>query len=162
MPIPSQLAVAAYCFKSNTNLLQKSFDGLTTEEWMRRPNGSSNHLLWVVGHVLWARGAVLGLLGSPWTAPAAELFARGVKVEDADKYPAPEEIVAALEDSSTRMTTALEQASEEKLAQPGPERIPSVDGTVGGVINFLAFHETTHVGQAAYLRAYLGHSGIMG
>jgi len=162
MPVPSQLSIAAYSFKSNTNLLQKSFDGLTAEEWLHRPNGSSNHLLWVVGHVLWARGAVLGLLGSPWTSPSAALFARGVKVEDAGKYPAPEELSAALSDSSARLTAALEGASEEELAKPGPEKIPSVDGTVGGVVSFLAFHETTHVGQAAYLRAYLGHPGVMG
>ena len=162
MPVPSQLAIAAFSYKTNADLLKKSFDGLTPEEWLRRPNETSNHILWVVGHVLWARAAVLGLLGSPWTAPEAALFGRGVKLEDAAKYPTPEVLGAALDESSARMTAALEAVSEEKLAAPGPERIPSVDGTVGGVVNFLAYHETTHVGQAAYLRTYLGHAGIMG
>ena len=33
---------------------------------------------------------------------------------------------------------------------------------VSGIVNFLAIHETYHVGQASYLRGWLGHKGLMG
>jgi uncharacterized damage-inducible protein DinB len=49
------------------------------------------------------------------------------------------------------------------LSAPPPEKAPpSTDGTLGGVISFLAYHETYHVGQAAYLSRWLGHAQIMG
>ena len=39
---------------------------------------------------------------------------------------------------------------------------PSADGKISGVINFLAIHETYHVGQVSYLRSWMGHKGVMG
>jgi len=48
------------------------------------------------------------------------------------------------------------------VPSPGCEFGGAGDGTTGGVINFLAFHETYHVGQLAYLRCWLGHEGPQG
>jgi uncharacterized damage-inducible protein DinB len=41
-------------------------------------------------------------------------------------------------------------------------KVPSADGTLGGVINFLAYHDTYHTGQVAFLRGWLGHEGVAG
>jgi hypothetical protein len=56
----------------------------------------------------------------------------------------------------------MEAASEETLNVPVTQGPPTADGKLSGVVHFLAFHETYHVGQAAYVRSWLGHSGIMG
>ncbi|MGD0787094.1 MAG: DinB family protein [Terracidiphilus sp.] len=162
MTIPSQIASAAFTYGLNTGLFKKSFEGLTTEDWLRRPSDSSNHLLWIVGHVIWARGVALGFLGAPWTNSWAPLFGRGVKLDDSAEYPRPEELTLAWEEVSARLTAALEDASEETLSAPSPERIPSADGKASGVINFLAGHESYHLGQVAYLRCWMGHTGIAG
>ncbi len=162
MPVPTAIATAASTYSHNAQFLVKSYAGLTDEEWLRRPGDQSNHLLWIVGHVAWARSAVLGLLGAPWSKPWLPLFARGVKLDDAAGYPTPQEISLAWDEVSAALTAAIDQASPEALAAPAPPRIPSFDGTVGGTIAFLAFHESLHVGQAAYLRTWLGHEGTMG
>jgi hypothetical protein len=162
MPVPTQIAYAAYNYQLNAGLLKKSFDGLTPEEWLRRPSESSNHLLWIVGHVVWARGALLGFLGSPWSTPWLPLFARGAKLDPSAAYPTPQQAALALEDVSARLTAALEAATEESLSQPSPERIPSADGKIAGLVDFLSFHDSYHVGQAAYLRCWLGHDGVAG
>jgi hypothetical protein len=162
MPVPTRIAGAAHSFQLNNDLLKKGLDGLNTEEWLRSPGASSNHILWIVGHVIWARVAVLGLLGSEWSRPWLSLFGRGAKPADAAEYPTPEEATLAFEEVSARLTAALEGASEETLSKPSPERIPSADGQISGVLNFLAYHETIHVGQVAYLRKWLGHSGVAG
>jgi hypothetical protein len=39
---------------------------------------------------------------------------------------------------------------------------PSSDGKESGIVDFLAIHETYHIGQASYLRGWLGHKGLMG
>jgi len=162
MTIPSQIANAAYTFGQNAGLFKKSFEGLTTEEWLRRPNDSSNHLLWIVGHVIWARSAALGFLGSPWTKPFLPLFARGAKLDETAQYPTPEEMTLAWEEATARLSAAMEEVSEDTLSAPSPERIPSADGKISGLVNFLANHETFHLGQVAYLRCWMGHTGIAG
>jgi hypothetical protein len=162
MPLSPSIASAAYSFSTSAALFSKSFEGLSTEEWLRRPNGNSNHMLWIAGHVIWARAAVLGMLGQPWTQPWFPLFTRGSKTVEASEYPAPEEMLNSFTEVSTRLTAALESATAETLSAPAPERIPSADKTLAGTILFLAHHDAYHLGQAAYIRAWLGHGGIAG
>jgi len=162
MPIPSQITGAANSFQFNTDLFKKSLDGLTPEECLRRPNDKSNHMTWIFCHVIWARGVVLKFLGTEFSKPWFPLFARGVKLDESAAYPTPEEALAAWDEVTRQLTTAMEGASEEALSKPGPPGIPSPDGKVSGVVGFLAHHETYHLGQTAYLRSWLGHGGIVG
>ncbi len=162
MPIPTQIAHAAASFRMNAQLLDKSFDGLSAEEWEKCPGDSSNNMIWIAGHIVWARSRVLMLLGKEWSRPWLDLFQRGSNPGDAAGYQSPEELVAAWEDVKTVLSPALEEASAEVLAAPGPEKIPSFDGKLSGVVAFLAWHEGYHVGQAAYLHRWLGHGQVAG
>ncbi len=162
MPVPAVVAGAAedYCF--NNAFLANTVKDLSPEEWLKRPNETSNHIAWIVGHVIWARKAILGRLGTDWSQPWLGLYARGVKVDDTTVYPSPETLINAWLEVGGVLTDALENASEEVLSQPSTQGPPSADGKVSGVIRFLAYHETYHVGQVAYLRCWLGHKGMMG
>lgn len=162
MPVPSQIAHAAGSFNMNAGLLDKSIDGLTLDEWHKRPGDSSNAMIWIAGHIVWARSRTLGLLGREWSRPWLDLFQRGSNPGDASQYPAPEELVAAWTDVKATLSAALEGVSAAVLSAPGPEKIPNYDGMVSGVIGFLAWHEGYHVGQAAYLRRWLGKGGVAG
>jgi uncharacterized damage-inducible protein DinB len=163
LPIPASIAHAAEDYRFNGDFLANAVKGLSPEEWLKRPNESSNHIAWVVGHVIWARKGVLARLGRVWSAPWLGLFARGATLDETVAYPSAETLIDAWREVSGVLTEALENASEEALAEPAkPPSPPSPDGKVSGVIRFLAYHETYHVGQAAYLRSWLGHKGIMG
>lgn len=162
MPAESRIAAASHTFRMNANLLEKSFSDLEPGEWLRRPAESSNPVLWIVGHVIWSRSRVLAMLGEEWTRPWLPLFARGATLADNAQYPAPEEMMAAWHDVTAHLTAALDAASNETLAAPVGDKSPSYDGTVGGMVTFLAFHEAFHVGQVAYLRCWLGHEGVVG
>ena len=163
MPVPAQITSAAAMFRHNEVLLPKAYEGVTGEEWNRRPNETSNSLLWELGHITWARGCTLYILGVEWSTPWLNEFGRGKSAADDSKYPPVEELVAAWNECSAALTAALESASLELLSAPSPEKAPpSTDGTLGGVISFLAYHETYHVGQAAYISRWLGHAPIMG
>ena len=162
MPTVSQLSNAAFCFQLNNRMLKKGFDGLSHEDWLRRPSESSNHLLWIMGHAIWARGNALRFLGTEWSLPWLPLFARGAKLDDSAEYPTPEQVMLAWQDVSAHLTAALEQVSEDVLSAPSPEGIPSADGKVSGLMDFFAYHDAYHLGQVAYLRCWLGHGGIAG
>lgn len=156
------ILVAAATFDRNSKMFAKAHGGLTDEEWLRRPGENSNHLLWIIGHMIWARGAVLRMLGSECTRPWFPLFSIGSKVTEAAEYPSVEELKSAWQEMAAALATALEQAAPDALSAKAPERIPTFDGKLSGTIEFMAYHETYHVGQVAYLKTWLGHEGISG
>lgn len=162
MAVPPRIAHSAYTFNRNSHFLKQSVAGLTDDEWVRRPNEHSNHLLWIVGHVAWARTIVLNRLQAPWETPWMDLYARGAKCIDSPDCPSPKIAMEAWEQSCDRLNTAIEGASEALLNTPAGEGPPSADGKLSGLVDTLAFHETYHVGQIAYLRCWLGYSGPMG
>lgn len=160
MPASNRISTAAQIFKANDTFLKQAIDGLSDEEWRRRPNEDTNHLLWLAGHVTWARSMLLTRLGAPWSAQWMPLFARGSKCADSPDSPSPTVVMQAWNESCEYLKAAMEAVSEEKLDEANGR--PSFDGKVSGLVDFLAFHETYHVGQAVYLRSYLGHGGSMG
>lgn len=161
MPVAPQITHAAAVFRFNTNLLDKSIAGLTPEELSSHP-GACNCLLWVTGHIVWARSRVLAVLGVPFTRPWLSCFERGSNPADAAQYPGPEELIAAWQEIKTALAAAFESATPEALAAPAPEKVPSFDGMLSGTLAFMAWHEGYHVGQAAYLRSWLGRGQVAG
>ncbi len=158
----SRIAHAAQSYNQNASFLRQSVAGLSDDEWLRRPNDHSNHLLWIVGHVAWARTMLLARLEAPWTTPWMALYARGKKCVEGPDCPSPSTAMEAWNESCTRLLAAMEAASEELLSTPATQGPPSADGMLSGIVDFLAFHETYHIGQIAYLRSWLGHAGAMG
>lgn len=162
MPVASQIAHAAGAFRMNADLFDRSLEGLAPEEWETCPGESSNSFAWIAGHIVWARSRALGFLGTTWSRPWLAQFARGAKTDEPSAYPSPEEIVLAWQDVKTVLNAALENASDETVCAKCPPGPPSFDGTLGGQLSFFAIHESYHVGQAAYLRRWLGHGQIAG
>ncbi|HVC46930.1 MAG TPA: hypothetical protein VND90_06755 [Terracidiphilus sp.] len=60
----------------------------------------------------------------------------------------------------TAVAAALESASAEALSRPANP--PSIDGTFGGMVDFLAMHETYHIGQLSYACRWLGLDRVFG
>ncbi len=152
MPIAPELVTTSQIFKRNEAMLAKSIEGLSTEQWTHRPQESSNSALWILGHIVWARSRALKLLGVDWTADWLKHFERGSKPEDALHYPPPEEVQAAWKELCASLPAALEAVPAEAMAVATQPPSPSLDGTVGGMVGFLAMHETYHVGQVVYVR----------
>lgn len=162
MPAPAVIATAAYNYRFNSGFLVKMVSDLSPDEWLRRPDGTCNHVAWIVGHVVWTRKALLKRLGVEWSRPWLDSFSRGSKCDDGAAGPSSEELLDAWREVSTVLDTALDAVTEETLAQPATSGPPSHNGKISGVVDFLAVHETYHIGQASYLRGWLGHKGLMG
>lgn len=162
MAIPAIVASAAENFRFNSRSLKDAVSDLSPEEWLKRPNENTNHIAWIVGHVVLGRSRVLHFMGTEWTKPGLEIFGRGKKLQEDSAYPSPESLLSAWSDAGHAMAAAFESISEDLLLQPAPKGPPSLDGKVSGIVNFMAIHETYHLGQASYLRSWLGHKGLMG
>jgi len=149
-------------FKTNTDIVKKAIDVILPEQWFLRPGNDSNHLMWVAGHLVASRAAVLKSLGAEWQTSWSALFTRGAKLATAEKYPAAEEVRNAWDDVSGKLLISLADAPADVLAKPAPKGPPSFDGKISGLVAFLAFHETYHVGQVSYLRKWLGYGQSVG
>ncbi len=162
MPVSAAIAGASASFIQNTGAVQKVVAGLTPEQWLSRPNDHSNHVTWIVGHVIWARQILISRVGSDWSCPGLEPFARSAKLEESSSYPAPEVLLAHLQHSAIALDATLSALTPEALAAPAPPGPPSPDGKISGFIGVLAWHETYHLGQIAYLRSWFGLPPVFG
>jgi hypothetical protein len=156
MSMPPEFVTTAHIFRRNESLLAKAIEGIGAEQWTLRPQELGNCALWIVGHIVWARSRALKLLGVEWTAPWLSQFERGSKCEDTSQYPSSADVLIAWEELCASLQPALEAAPAEAMATLAKPPSPSFDGTIGGMVSFLAMHETYHVGQVVYLRRLLG------
>jgi uncharacterized damage-inducible protein DinB len=162
MPAPAVIAAAAENYRFNSGFLEKTVGDLSPEEWLRRPDARGNHIAWIVGHVVWTRKRLLERLGTQWSQTWLESFARGAKCEDGATYPSIDVLLGAWREVSGVLASTLDSVPDDVLATPVTSGPRSADGKVSGIVNFLAIHETYHVGQASYLRSWMGHKGLMG
>jgi uncharacterized damage-inducible protein DinB len=149
-------------FNANSSVFEKATAGIPDEKWLIQPGEDSNHLLFIAGHVVVHRAFVPKYLDLEWSAPWAGLFSPGAKRVAPDRYPSVSEIQKAWGEVSEKLMAALPKATPELAVQPVPKERPSLNGTVGGAIGLLCFHETYHVGQMGCLRKWLGFGPSVG
>ena len=149
-------------FRFNTDIISKAIDGVRNEDWFRAPGDDSNHLMWLLGHVVVHRGLVLKTMGGEWESSWAPLFTRGSERVDDAEYPSVDEIREAWNQISEQLKTALREAPEDVLTKASAEGMPSFDKQVGGTVAFLAFHDAYHTGQMSFLRKWLGYGQTVG
>ena len=147
-------------FQANSDLVKKATEEVPPHQWVQKPAESSNHMLWIVGHLTWCRGIILKALGAEGEAPWGSLFGRGAKLVNTDQYPTIGEIRTTWGDLTDRLMARLDSVPAEVLAQPHDK--PAFDGKTGGFIAFLALHEAYHAGQLSYLRKWLGQGQVVG
>jgi uncharacterized damage-inducible protein DinB len=146
-------------FQFSYGALGRNLEGITHEESLRAPEPGGNSLNWVLGHLLFYRNRILGLLGQPpaWDSPQAARYARGSAPLDPADDPVPlETLRAGFDRSQEQLLAALAAASEEALAATNERGEP-----VAQRLALLAMHEGYHGGQIALLRRLLGHSGAI-
>ena len=149
-------------YRTNTEIVNRALAGVEPEHWLKQPGDDSNHLLWMLGHVVVHRGMVLKYLGVDWDKPWASLFARGSERLDEANYPSTEEMQAAWQQVSEALASALKNPSADVLGQDAPKGPLSFDGKVSGSVAFLALHDSYHVGQISFLRKWLGYGRTVG
>ena len=161
MPVPAVIATAAENYRFNSDFLTRMVQDLSPEEWLKHPGEvrTTSPGLW---DTFPCRGRTLHFIGTEWPQPILENFGRGKKRMEDSAYPSPESLVSAWQESGEALAAALESVPEDLLAQAATQGPPSADGKVSGIVNFMAIHETYHLGQASYLRSWMGHKGLMG
>lgn len=157
LDVHASLPMLRTVFERNLKVLTSSAEGVD-EAGARVPvvEGGS-HFHWLLAHLVASRDALLERIGAErvWTAEAAKAFGRGSTPSVPDG--------ATLADHLGRL-----RAQQELL----DAALPTLDATalareagrmsVGGWIEFLAWHESYHVGQATLYRRVAGLPSAIG
>ena len=164
MQVTSPIADTIAQYHLNEYVLSQALPSITAEESLRRPSSHSNHALWILGHMIYARTSVLRFAGKgdAWMRPWLPLFPRGAELKEDSAYPAWFELVAAWNELTPILQSALEEAPASLLDNPAPAAPPSTDGKISGVLSFFANHEAYHAGQLGFLTTWLGHARPVG
>ena len=149
-------------FKANTEIINRAIADVRPDDWFRTPGDDSNHLMWLLGHVVVHRGKLLKTLGHEWNSSWTPLFARGSERLADSEYPSIEEMTGTWKQISDQLRTALREAPEEVLAKPMPDSPFSFDKKVSGLVAFYAFHDAYHTGQLSFVRKWLGYGQTVG
>jgi hypothetical protein len=148
-------------FNVVTNAYLRALDGLDREALLQRPSPRSNPMLWVAGHLVQSRARLINILGGSQELPWPELFRTGSRLAEPNAYPDVGQISAKWRELTAELMSRLESLGPNALAGDAPPRIASADGSLGGAIANLAFHEGYHVGQLGFIRKLLGHSSLL-
>jgi DinB superfamily len=160
--VPKIIEQVTFIFKLNNEMVTRTLAGLTDADCWTAPVGGGNPIMWLVGHATISRAGLLNKLGAGYDHGLGPLFNRGAVRGDLSAYPSRQVIEAAWNGTRARMRDGFASLTEEMLvAPPSGHPLPGVSDNAG-LIAFMAFHESYHVGQMGYLRRMLGHSGVAG
>lgn len=158
------LAAGAFLkqFRSNEHFFAKALDGIQEADLWRCPAEHVNPMLWLAGHVADTRAVVLKVMGEDYQLPWADQFRRGSHLGNPTQYPSLLEVKSVMAETSSHINAMLPLIDDERLCRPASGiGIPRAE-TLLDEISFLAWHDTYHLGQMAYLRKALGFPAIGG
>jgi uncharacterized damage-inducible protein DinB len=145
----------------NLDTIKSQTQGLTHADSVLQLPFRGNCLNWVLGHIASSRSTMLKALGEKPAMSEAQLKRYGYGSEpvcaDGEDILTLEQLLTALEQSQTALTTSLQKISAEELAR----EVQSFRGTttLGQLVFFLYSHETYHTGQTEALRQLAGKDG---
>ena len=142
--------------------LRKALDGLGGGKDVAQASAILNPPLWLAVHLTEARAFLLRMMGADYEPPwGGDLTVADEDLNDPTKYPQVEEIRGAWDEVTEKLLKRLDELTSEDLSQPPPKDLPIDDCTLMGVLNFLAYHETYHVGQLGAWWKKIGEGPFM-
>ncbi len=136
-------------FRFQEGIFNNAFDNLTPEDALERPSGRSNHLNWLLGHILHCRYMLAALVGVQEQNPFGALF--WDPITDVE-YPSMEDIRATFPVISEKLLSKLVAFTDEELDAKPVQGQPSLSE----IISFFTYHEAYHIGQLGYVRKFIG------
>lgn len=155
-----QRLITAYeILKANTSLLNRVKSELKAEDITKRIVENTNPFIQIFGHITNYRFEMANRIGIPEAFRWEEKFRRGSKLQN--EYPPLESIYKDFENISARLFARLEQLDETVLTSRVKFNNPFRGDSVLGMISFIVFHETYHVGQISFLyKAFLNEGMV--
>jgi uncharacterized damage-inducible protein DinB len=155
----ARLQSVAMLLALNTRLLHNCLDRVDDELGNRRLTPDSNSLAFLAAHLTDSRHYLCRKAGREIPNPIGAVLKRGRSLDEIGTLPPLATIRAEWDTVSDHLLQMLEELDGAMLAEPG-FKFPGTDGTLFGMISFLAQHDSYHIGQMSLLRRQLGLSAM--
>lgn len=135
----------------NNSVIKRNIEGISHEESVVFPNGETNPINWVLGHLIFVRNAMIEILGGNhiWNDDELSFYNRGeIPVQHKEKFPDFEMLKNHFNNSETELNRVINL--RENIASETLEDLAA-----------LMLHEIYHAGQLGYIRRIIGKEGAI-
>jgi uncharacterized damage-inducible protein DinB len=136
-------------FQFQHGIFENALDNLSDAIALKSLPGTSNHMNWLLGHIVHCRFMLSGMIGLQQSNPFGNMYWSAVAEAP---YPTVEEIARQMTEISKSMTDKIGELSDDELMARANEQTPSLND----IISFFAYHEAYHLGQIGLVRKGVG------
>jgi uncharacterized damage-inducible protein DinB len=165
MTVANESRIAApisFIFRTNEGLFHRSLEGLSAEQLWQKSSGNNTPMLWIAAHIVQTRTSILKIIRESFDTGWEKLFSRGATVQDSSIYPGVDEVVQKMKDVTAQLHGRLQAMDNDEISKPVEKARFAGAETLADEIAFLAFHESYHIGQMAFIRKSFGFTGLVG
>ncbi|PZU25967.1 MAG: hypothetical protein DI622_02015, partial [Chryseobacterium sp.] len=155
-----EIIIPAYRGHSQTFLLV--LDGISEENALKRIEGRTNHIIWMVGNFLDMRYGLGSVLGLTEEFKYKDFFFQGKALDESFNYPTLQELKEEFHKISPLVYQKLLEATDEELEKAFPMGM-NIDFFPETVLNFAGMcigREDYLCGQIGLMRRILGYEGM--
>lgn len=136
-------------FTFQEGIYHHALDNLKKEDALKRPTEHSNHINWLLGHILHCRFMLANMLGIKAENPFGNTYWTAIENKD---YPGLNDLVTQFPGISSLLVERLAGMSNEQLDATPAKGQPSL----AEMVAFFIYHEAYHIGQIGYARKAIG------
>ncbi|MFQ5550850.1 MAG: DinB family protein [Gemmatimonadales bacterium] len=137
-------------------------EGMTHEDSMIQPAPAGNCANWILGHLVGAQNMIMDVIGEvPVWESDTLANAGGEPITDESQAIDWDTARSKLLGSQNRCLAAIENLTDEQLDKGGYSNPLGGEITLGGLINFFAYHQAYHAGQLGISRRLAGYESAI-
>lgn len=118
--ISQKLTVIIPAYRMHTQSFIQVLDGISEQDALKRVDGRTNHLIWMVGNYVNMRYGMAHVLGLPDLDPYHDLFFMGKSLDENYEYPSLKELLDNFHLISPKVYARLLTVTDEELTELFP------------------------------------------
>jgi len=161
-PKSQKLDIIIPAFRGHSQSFLMVLEGISEEDSLKRIEGRTNHIIWMVGNFLDMRYAMGNVLGLTEEFKYKDFFFQGKALDESLAYPSLQDLITDFHRISPLVYQKLLQATDEELNKAFPMGM-NIDFFPEDVLNFVGMcigREDYLCGQMGLIRRILGYDAM--
>ncbi|MCY0976536.1 DinB family protein [Chryseobacterium wangxinyae] len=161
-PKSNKLDIIVPAFRGHSQNFLMVLDGISEEDALKRIEGRTNHIIWMIGNFLDMRFAMGKVLGVEEEFEFKEYFSQGKALDEGFNYPTLDQLKKSFHQISPLVYNKLLEVTDADLDQDFPMGM-NIEFFTETVLNFVGMcigREDYLCGQIGLMRRILGYEGM--
>ena len=161
-PKSQKLDIIIPAFRGHSQSFLMVLEGISETDALKRIEGRTNHIIWMVGNFLDMRYAMGNVLGLTEEFKYKDFFFQGKSLDESFNYPSLQDLIADFHRISPLVYQKLLQVTDDELNKAFPMGM-NIDFFPEDVLNFVGMcigREDYLCGQMGLMRRILGYDAM--